>query len=37
MSAIAGLIHFDGQPVESNDLNVMLAQMEHRGVNGRGV
>lgn len=37
MSAIAGIFHLDGQPVEPTDLRAMLGAMAHRGPDGSGM
>jgi asparagine synthase (glutamine-hydrolysing) len=36
MSAIAGILNFDGRPVESEDLGVMTRAVAHRGPDGSG-
>ena len=34
MSGIAGIIHFDGQPVEPGQIEGMTAAMHYRGPDG---
>lgn len=36
MSAIAGIIHFDGKPVESGQIEKMTSALSHRGLDGIG-
>lgn len=36
MSAIAGIIHFDGEPVDASAQESMSARLAHRGPDGRG-
>lgn len=36
MCGIAGILHFDGRPVDPNELESMLAPMAHRGPDGSG-
>lgn len=36
MSAIAGIIHFDGEPVDAWALDAMAGKLAHRGPDGRG-
>ena len=37
MSGIAGILHFDGRPVEAEDVERMLEQMPHRGSDAVGI
>src|SRR5580704_9874080 len=37
MSAIFGIVHFDGQPVAESDLNLMSAALAAHGPDGEGV
>src|SRR5271169_6843065 len=37
MSGVAGIVRFDGQPVEHDLLNGMHSVLRHRGADGRGV
>ena len=36
MSAICGIIHFDGRPVEQSDLEIMVESSSNRGPDGTG-
>jgi asparagine synthetase B (glutamine-hydrolysing) len=36
MSAICGIIHFDGKPVEQSDLATMVESSPYRGPDGTG-
>jgi asparagine synthase (glutamine-hydrolysing) len=36
MCGIAGIIHFDGKPVKSRDLRLMMSIMKHRGPDDEG-
>ena len=37
MCGIAGLLHFDGQPLDAAELERMIATLAHRGPDGRGI